>query len=236
MLKAVFFDLDGTLLPLNEDLFTKLYFGMLCEKLEPLLYKPEELINVIWSGTKNMYLNDGSKTKEEVFWDTFVKFYGTDKLQDKDFIDLFYTNEFKKTKDSCDDNPYVENIIKCCHDLNLITVLSTNPIFPKDGTLTRMSFIGLKETDFDYITVYENSNYCKPNPAYFKMLLNKYNLKSDEVIVFGNNTYEDGEAALACGIKCYMVGDYIINHPKTIHEFEHIQMKDVINVIKSYFK
>jgi FMN phosphatase YigB (HAD superfamily) len=99
-----------------------------------------------------------------------------------------------------------------------------------------MSFIGLKETDFDYITVYENSNYCKPNPAYFKMLLNKYNLKSDEVIVFGNNTYEDGEAALACGIKCYMVGDYIINHPKTIHEFEHIQMKDVINVIKSYFK
>ena len=233
MLKAVFFDLDGTLLPLNEESFTKLYFGMLCKRMIPFGYKPEELVDVIVAGTKKMYLNDGSKTNEEVFWDTFVEFYGTEKLKDKDSIDEFYTNEFRQTKNSCDENPYVLDIIKCCHDLNLLTVLSTNPIFPKLGTLTRMSFIGLEENDFDYITTYENSNFCKPNPAYFKMLLDKFNLKSDEVILFGNNTYEDGECAYACGIKCYMVGDYIINHPKTVHEFEHINMSEVINVIKS---
>lgn len=236
MLKAVFFDLDGTLLPLNEDEFTKLYFGMLCQRMAPFGYKPEELVNVIWAGTKKMYMNDGTKTNEEVFWDTFVEFYGTDKLKDKDSVDEFYTHEFKQTKNSCDENPYVLDIIKCCHDLNLITVLSTNPIFPKVGTMTRMSFIGLNESDFDYITTYENSNFCKPNPAYFKMLLDKFNLKSDEVILFGNNTYEDGECAYACGIKCYMVGDYIINHSKTVHQFEHIKMSEVINVIKSYCK
>ena len=119
---------------------------------------------------------------------------------------------------------------------NLLTILSTNPIFPKEGTKTRMSFIGLKESDFDFITTYENSCFCKPNPKYFEMLLKKFNLKSDEVIVFGNNTYEDGECAYSVGIKCYMVGDYIINHPKTIHEFEHIKMSDVVNVIKSHLK
>lgn len=236
MLKAVFFDLDGTLLPLNEDEFTKLYFGMLCKRMEPFGYNPEELVNVIWTGTKKMYLNDGTKTNEEVFWKTFEEFYGKEKLKDKDFIDEFYTNEFRKTKNSCDENPYALDIIKYCHDMNLITVLSTNPIFPKEGTKTRMSFIGLKESDFDYVTTYENSNFCKPNPAYFKMLLKKFNLKSDEVILFGNNTYEDGECAYACGIKCYMVGDYIINHPKTQHNFEHIDMSQVINVIKSHYK
>ena len=236
MLKAVFFDLDGTLLPLNEDEFTKLYFGMLCKRMAPFGYNPEELVNVIWTGTKKMYLNDGTKTNEEVFWKTFEEFYGKEKLKDKDFIDEFYTNEFRKTKNSCDENPYALDIIKYCHDMNLITVLSTNPIFPKEGTKTRMSFIGLKESDFDYVTTYENSNFCKPNPAYFKMLLKKFNLKSDEVILFGNNTYEDGECAYACGIKCYMVGDYIINHPKTQHQFEHIDMSQVINVIKSHYK
>lgn len=236
MLKAVFFDLDGTLLPLDEEKFTKLYFGLMCQRMAPFGYNPEELINVIWSGTKKMYLNDGTKTNEEVFWDEFVKFYGVDKLKDKDTVDEFYKEEFRKTKEGCDENPYVLDIIKCCHDLNLLTILSTNPIFPKEGTKTRMSFIGLKESDFDFITTYENSSFCKPNPKYFEMLLKKFNLKSDEVIVFGNNTYEDGECAYSVGIKCYMVGDYIINHPKTIHEFEHIKMSDVVNVIKSHLK
>lgn len=32
MLKAVIFDLDGTLLPMNEDEFTKGYFSLLCKK------------------------------------------------------------------------------------------------------------------------------------------------------------------------------------------------------------
>ena len=101
MLKAVFFDLDGTLLPLDEEKFTKLYFGLMCQRMAPFGYNKEELINVIWSGTKKMYLNDGTKTNEEVFWDEFVKFYGVDKLQDKETIDEFYKEEFRKTIERC---------------------------------------------------------------------------------------------------------------------------------------
>ena len=236
MIKAVFFDLDGTLLPLNEDEFIKLYFGLLCKKMAPLGYIPEELVKVIWDGTKAMYMNDGSKTNEEVFWSVFEKYYGSEKLKDKQYLDDFYTNEFKLTKQGCEENPYVLDIIKYCHANNLKVILSTNPIFPKVGTLTRMSFINLKEEDFEYITTYENSNFSKPNPKYFQMLLDKFNLKSDEVILFGNNTYEDGECSLACGIKCYMVGDYVINHPKANHNFEHIKMQDVIITIKKILK
>ena len=236
MIKAVFFDLDGTLLPLNEDEFIKLYFGLLCKRMAPLGYNPEKLVQVIWEGTKAMYMNDGKKTNEEVFWDVFEKHYGKEKLKDKKYLDDFYTNEFKLTKQGCEDNPYVLDIIKYCHDKKLKVILSTNPIFPKVGTLTRMSFINLKEEDFEYITTYENSSFSKPNPKYFQMLLDKFNLKSDEVILFGNNTYEDGECSLACNIKCYMVGDYIINHPKSNHNFEYIKMQNVIKTIEENLK
>jgi FMN phosphatase YigB (HAD superfamily) len=54
-----------------------------------------------------------------------------------------------------------------------------------------MSFNDLYEDDFDYITSYENSNYTKPNPMYFQILLDEFNLKPEEVILFGNNEYED---------------------------------------------
>ena len=97
-----------------------------------------------------------------------------------------------------------------------------------------MSYIGLKESDFDFVTTYENSSYCKPNPKYFMWLLDKYDLKPEEVIVFGNNTYEDGECALSCGMKCYMVGDYVINHPKSVHKFEHIKINEIIDRIKKH--
>ena len=234
MLKAVFFDLDGTLLPLNEEEFTKIYFSLISKRMIPLGYEPEELISVIWAGTKAMYKNDGIKTNEEVFWDVFKSHYGIEKMKDKEYMDEFYTNEFRKTKESCEENPLAKDIISFCKDNNLLVVLSTNPIFPKTGTMTRMSYIGLKEEDFDYVTYYENSSYCKPNPMYFKKLLNKFNLKPEEVIVFGNNTYEDGECAKLCGIECFMVGNYVINSPKTNTQFEHILMEKVIDKIKEY--
>ena len=60
MIKAVFFDLDGTLLPMNEDEFVKYYFGFLCQKVAHLGYDKEELVKVIWAGTKAMIKNDGS--------------------------------------------------------------------------------------------------------------------------------------------------------------------------------
>lgn len=236
MIKAVFFDLDGTLLPLDEDGFLKIYFELLCKRMLAYNYNPEELTDFIWKGTKAMYLNDGSKTNEEVFWDCFEEHYGKAKLKDKEIIDSFYTNEFKTTKNACKENPFAREIIDYCKSKGLFVGLTTNPIFPKVGTLTRMSFVGLKEEDFEFVTSYENSSYTKPNPKYFLYLLDKYNLKPDEVILFGNNTYEDGECSLLVGIKCYMVGDFVIHHPKATHGFEHIKMEEVIPTIEKYLR
>ena len=76
MLKAIFFDLDGTLLPMNENEFAKGYFGLLSNKMEKYGYDKNQLIKVILAGTEAMYKNDGNKTNEEVFWDYFKGIYG----------------------------------------------------------------------------------------------------------------------------------------------------------------
>ena len=47
MKKAILFDLDGTLLPMDEEKFTKYYFSMLCEITAPLGYKPEDLVHLL---------------------------------------------------------------------------------------------------------------------------------------------------------------------------------------------
>lgn len=68
MIKVILFDLDGTLLPMDQEIFVKTYFGLIAQKLAPYGYQPKELIEAVWAGTKAMVKNDGRKTNEEVFW------------------------------------------------------------------------------------------------------------------------------------------------------------------------
>lgn len=232
MIKAVFFDLDGTLLPMDEKEFTNLYFELLANKMEPFGYEKNKLIETIWAGTKAMYKNDGSKTNEQAFWDTFSLMYGSDKLSDKKIFDEFYSNEFKNTIKACKKNDYARKSVLFAKALGLKVILSTNPIFPYVGTKTRMRFNDLNEEMFDFITTYENFNYTKPNPMYFKELLNKFNLLPNEVILFGNNNVEDGKCSRMLGIKCYLVGDNLILDPNEDYEYPKIKMNDIIKVIQ----
>lgn len=232
MIKAFFFDLDGTLLPIDEKVFVEQYFSLLVKKVSPLGYEPKRLMETIWKGTEAMYKNDGSKTNYQAFWDYFASIYGQEKLKDIPFFNEFYVTDFKKLKDFISPNPYAKDIVKKARELTGKVVLATNPIFPMQATETRMEFIGFNKEDFSYVTAYENFSYSKPNPMYFIQLLKMFSLKPEEVIMFGNNPYEDGECALNAGIKTYLVGDFIIKGTKATHEFKHIEMSDVIKTME----
>lgn len=77
-IKAVLFDLDGTLLPMDQDEFVKAYFGLLAKRLAPLGYEVEKLYQVLWKGVAAMVKNDGSCVNEDAFWKVFTDVYGKD--------------------------------------------------------------------------------------------------------------------------------------------------------------
>lgn len=62
---TVLFDLDGTLLPMDQDVFIKDYFGRLAKKLVPYGYEPKKLIETVWAGTKAMVKNTGEKIMKQ---------------------------------------------------------------------------------------------------------------------------------------------------------------------------
>ena len=68
MNRAYLFDLDGTLLPMDQDEFTKAYFDGLSKNLAPYGYEPKRLVGGVRHGTKAMVKNDGTQTNEQVFW------------------------------------------------------------------------------------------------------------------------------------------------------------------------
>ena len=236
MLKAVFFDLDGTLLPFNEEEFIKTYSSLLTRYVLTHAegYEKDLFLKTLWGGTKLMYMNDGSKTNEEVVWDNFVHNYGVDKLKDRTIFDRFYETDYHnitKIMEKCEESP---KIIDFCKENKLITVLSTNPFFPAIATHVRMAHTGLNKDDFGYLTTMENFSFCKPNPKYFEALLKMFNLKPEEVIVFGNNEKEDADCANAVGIKCYLIDSIYYQKNGKQEKYNVIKITDVIDVIKSH--
>jgi FMN phosphatase YigB (HAD superfamily) len=64
--------------------------------------------------------------------------------------------------------------------------------------------------DFSYISTFENSSFAKPNPGYYKELIQKLSLVPEETIMIGNDVHEDG-IAQTLGIDCYIITDFLVN-------------------------
>ena len=70
---TVLFDMDGTLLPMDNDEFTKGYFKLLAAKLIPHGYNADELVAAVWKGMGAMVGNDGSRSNHDAFWEAFAE-------------------------------------------------------------------------------------------------------------------------------------------------------------------
>lgn len=207
---TVLFDLDGTLLPMDQDVFVKDYFTRIAGKVAPHGYDPKQLIDMIWRGTAAMVQNDGSKTNEEAFWNYAVSVYGDQILQDKYLFDEFYEREFDKIKAVCGYHPAAAEIVHSLKEQGFRVALATNPIFPARATQWRIQWAGLQPEDFELYTTYENSVYCKPNPAYYRDILKRLNVQPEECLMVGNDVGED-LIAEQLGMQVFLLTDCVIN-------------------------
>ena len=207
---TVLFDLDGTLLPMDQDVFVKHYFGLLAKKLIPHGYEQESLIAGIWKGTGAMVKNDGSCTNEEAFWNCFCGLMGEHCREDEPVFDEFYHKEFQAVQPTCGFDPRAAQVVARCKALGLTPVLATTPIFPAVATRSRARWAGLDLCDFALYTTYENSRFCKPNPKYYLDILQKLGKVPQECLMVGNDVKED-MVAQTLGMQVFLLTDCLIN-------------------------
>ena len=220
-IKTVMFDLDGTLLPMDQDQFTKYYFGLLAKKLAPYGYNAEQLVSGIWAGTAAMVKNNGSCTNEEAFWKKFCALMGEKVLEDKPLFEEFYRVEFQGARASCGFAPQAAGLVKKLKAAGCRVLLATNPIFPAIATENRIRWAGLEPEDFELYTTYENACRCKPNPDYYRDILSSMKLDPSECLMVGNDATEDTAAELA-GMQVFLLTNCLINKEnKDLSQWPH---------------
>lgn len=210
MLTTVLFDLDGTLLPMVQEDFVRAYFARLASFAAPYGYEAKPLVDTLWRGTAAMVQNDGTKTNREVFWDTFASAFGEQARAHEAVFEAFYATDFNLAQEACGFAPEAAETVEFLKANGIRRVLATNPIFPAVATQARIRWAGLHAEDFEFITTYENSRHCKPNPAYFADLLEQICCKAEECLMVGNDAVED-LAAQEVGIPVFLLTPCLIN-------------------------
>ncbi len=229
--KAILFDLDGTLLPMDQEQFTKAYFKLLAARLASRGYDPGKLIESIWAGVTAMVKNDGSCTNEEAFWRVFTQIYGEEAIKDKPYIDDFYAEEFNQVQSVCGFTSAAREVVDLLKEKGKMLVLATNPIFPAVATKNRMQWAGLVPEDFAWYTTYENCCHSKPNPEYYLDILKKIGLKAEECLMVGNDVAED-MVAETLGTKVFLLTDCLINkREQDITQFVHGGFQELIEYL-----
>lgn len=230
-INTILFDLDGTLLPMDQEKFVNGYFKMLAAKLAPYGYEPQQLINAILAGIEAMIKNDGSQLNEDAFWKRFVEIYGDKVLTDKPVFEDFYKNEFQDARSFCGFNPKAAETVRSLKDKGYRVVLATNPLFPSIATESRIRWAGLEPSEFDLYTTYENTSYCKPNLDYYRDILKRIDCRPEECLMVGNDVGED-MVVEALGLQVFLLIDCLINtQKKDITAYPHGSFEQLLSML-----
>lgn len=236
MYKNYLFDLDGTLLPMDMEDFTKQYFSALCKRFVPILnIDADTLIKAIWKGTAAMTKNDNFCPNKDIFWKVASEASGMDLTNYIEQFDDFYTKEFIEAKKATGFTPYAKKCIELIKKNGGRLIATTNPIFPAVATKRRLEWAGVRPDDFEFITTYENSSSCKPNLKYFEFICKKCNIKPQDSIMVGNDVDED-MCAEKLGFDTYLITDCIVNREnKEYSQYKSGSFEDFYAFLKQQF-
>lgn len=210
MLKAILFDLDGTLLPVDDAFF----FGPYLRDVSCALpgVDPELLGNAILEILKDlMERNPVGETVGEAFMRQLGERVGMSVETMMPYLDEYYTEGFPLLGRDIEPRLEVRQALDAAKAKGYTLVLATNPVFPGMATRERMRWAGVTEEDFALVTYFENSSHTKPHQAYYtEEILGPLGLSGEECLLVGNDVAEDMAPAQALGMATYLLTEHVL--------------------------
>jgi FMN phosphatase YigB (HAD superfamily) len=211
MLKAVLFDLDGTLLNIELDSFLAAYFSSLGPLIAAIVgggITQDQALDAVVASTHAMSTDHPGLTNRTVFNRRFLEMTGgdLDEPATTERIEHFYAEQFPGLQGPHGPRPGGVDAVCAAREAGFAVVLATNPIFPLSAIRERMRWAELDGSWFTLVTSYETSFACKPSLAYYRRIAQVLGVKPSECLMVGDDAVLD-LAAADIGMKTFFVGN-----------------------------
>ncbi|MBB5173855.1 HAD family hydrolase [Texcoconibacillus texcoconensis] len=219
MTKVILFDLDGTLLPMDTEVFVKYYMKELAQQVAPIV-DPDQFVKALLAGTEAMIKDqDAEKTNEVVFEETFLHLTGLKREEIWPVLDDFYESVFPTFSHLSEPTPLARKVVDEAVAQGYRVAVATNPLFPKAAIEHRLTWAGIADAPFELVTVYENSVFTKPHGAYYKEIARQLEVSPEDCLMVGNDKQEDMPAA-EIGMQTYLVEGYVIDRGEPQYQID----------------
>jgi HAD superfamily hydrolase (TIGR01509 family) len=208
-MRAVLFDLDGTLLPIDFEPFFMDYFARVCRFYGGATGL--DLQFVFKEAVEHMLRNDGSQSNAEVFWRVVEHRTGRQRRELEAVYGLFIEREGELMGQRVVPDPAAARAVNACREHGATLVLATNPVFPRAFLDLRLRWAALDPNAFDLITCYETTGFCKPRPEYYREIAERLRVDANDCLMVGNDVDMDLRPAAHAGMRtCLVTGPHTI--------------------------
>ena len=128
--KAVFFDLDGTLLDLDMDLFLHQYFSGVSSFVSRRGYDPEVFLEALGAGVRSMTEGVGGYNIDR-FWGAFCTRTNESQEEMEPLITEYYQTDFNEIGEHIVPRPEAAEVLEILKEKKYPLYLTTMPLFPR---------------------------------------------------------------------------------------------------------
>lgn len=232
MFKAILFDLDGTLLNINMEIFLQYYFAEMLQAAQKYGFQDgKKMVEQVYLSTGLMIANRSADVlNEEAFMKDFLANWSYPETEVQTFFDDFYQQYFPLLKTHCHPFPGVPEMMQGLIRRGFKVVIATNPVFPREAIQQRLDWAGIGDLPYALITSYEEMHFCKPHREYYEEISSRIRVATSDCLMVGNDVDEDLPAGQA-GMKTFLVEDMLIEGQSGLVPDWRGKIGDMINFI-----
>jgi FMN phosphatase YigB (HAD superfamily) len=208
-IKAILFDLDGTLLEIKLDKFISQYLNLLAKRVAHLV-PPQKFISKILKALSVVEKHNGQKSNEEVYENFFFPLEGHSREEIQPLINKYYEDGFPQLRQYAHRKPEARKVVQTAFDKDYDVVIATTPLLPATAIEQRLEWAGIADFPFHLVTTLENSFATKSisNLLYYEQILNRIGHPPEACLMVGDEAKDLISARLG-------IHTFLINSPYT---------------------
>jgi len=196
-IKAILFDLDGTLIDVDLKSFIPGYLKLLAKSIAHLV-PPKKVISKLFQASEAVNDNKGERTNEEIFIQNFFPIKGYTYKDLQPFIDKFYESDFVKLRKHTNRKPEARDVVQAVFNKGYDVVIATTPVLPLTAIKQRLDWAGVGDFSYNLITSIENTRANKPNLLYYKQIFEFLGHSAKNCLMVGDEEKDLIAAKLGC--------------------------------------